>query len=104
MIPPQRFGIAHNGKVWTCQNELCQKMNKAGIYQCVNCSRSIPPSDLANDLVFKRFKYEQPDPNVMLFRDILSAMPLIEEHIDFKNMLDTEIQNFDEQKDKANAG
>lgn len=103
MIPAQRFGVAHNGKVWICQNEFCQKTNKAGVYQCVNCNTSIPPSELAADLIFKRFRYEQPDPNVVLFRDVLSVMPLIEEHVDFKNMLETELQIFDENKDRANA-
>lgn len=57
MIPPQRFDVAYHGKVWICQNEFCQKSNKAGVYQCLNCNRSIPPSELASDLIFKRFRY-----------------------------------------------
>ena len=104
MIPPNRFNFAYHGRQWICSNEFCQKTNKAGVYQCANCSRSIPADHLANDLVFKRFKYMQPDPNVMLFRDVLSSLPLVEETGDLKELLEAEIEIYDENKDKANAG
>ena len=46
----------------------------------------------------------QPDPNVMLFRDVLSSLPLVEETGDLKELLEAEIEIYDENKDKANAG
>ena len=60
MIPAARFSEAHGGKGWVCQAHHCQKPNKAGAYQCVSCQASIPPSELAADLVFKRFRHERP--------------------------------------------
>ena len=46
----------------------------------------------ADDLVFQRFKLEQAEQNVALFRDVLQVMPLIEEHNDFRQALETEVQ------------
>ena len=40
----------------------------------------------------------------MLFRDVLSSLPLVEENGDLKELMEAEIEIYDENKDKANAG
>ena len=106
MIPQDRFKASYDGIDWKCEEESCKRENAAGSYICANdsCATFMPIHKIPTDLVFNRFLYRQPDENMVDFRDVLIALPIIEENGDVVKIIEEEIKYLEEkQKQKKQS-
>ena len=95
-----RFEEAFVGKAWSCQSKGCtgQKLHRKeqNNFWCSNCKVTMPILNYPRDLVYTRFSCKKIEKQSLLFREVLTLLPFIDEHRDFREMLANEIESLDD--------